>query len=233
MLFEPGPIALIPDSEFPTAGPRSNLAGDAAQLAAALAAHEGALGARQLTMAGGLTTTMEGDAALELAAAAAAHDGQSRAFDASIGAVSSNADVQAGELAGLTNDVADDIRAGEVSPPGFVEHPGLGGPGGEENPREPPDVTRPEDTLGAAIIGFYQMYFRRTPDNAEINEHANNPGGASAIEQAILGSEEYANHVSELYQQYFERPASGDEIDEHRRHHDSLAAVEDNVRSRA
>lgn len=234
-LFERGPLDPVDVEAATVLGARTTFAADAAQLAQSLDHGGGALSAAASVMASSWTPRMELDAGGDLAAAADAHDRQVRDFDSAIGTVAGNADAHVGEIAGLSNDTAADIAAGEPGFPGYDEHPpNASWPIGEANPPEaPPDTPGPGETVADLITTFYNRYLDRDPGVEGINAWADLWPDRDAIEHGILFSGEYADDVDQIYQAALDRHVSGSELDEHHAHKDSLASVRDQVQSRA
>jgi hypothetical protein len=184
MLFEPGPLRLFTEAEFPRAGEPLRLEGIAAQLAADLDAHASALGGQQLTMSAGLASGMEGDAALDLAELERELAGQAGALDFSIGDVAAAAGVQEYEIAGLSNDAAQDIADAELPPA-----------------PTPPDRTENEDRFDPEFVdivrGYYLKFLGRDANDDEIESHRGNPSGFAGILAVIFASDEYKQRLLE------------------------------------
>lgn len=198
MLFNPGPLDPVDVDAATRIGPRSTFAADAARVAQQLGAGDGALGASQGAMASAWAPGVELGAGSDLAAAADAHDRQARDFDDSIGAVAGNADAHVGEIAGLSNDTAADIEAGEPGFPDYVDHPIPGTEGGpppigeappREPPPEPPDDEHP--TIYDAIARLYRELLDREGSQGEIEGWVATGLTIDEIRAAFLDSPEY------------------------------------------
>lgn len=235
MLLEPGPVAPVDVNAWTQPGARTTFAADAASLAGQLGAAGSTIAGMRSAIASSGPPRMETDAGLDLAAAVAAHDAQVRDIDSAIATVAGNADAHVGEIAGLSNDTAADIAAGEPGFPRYDEHPpNASWPIGEANPPDqPPDSPGPEGDVAALITAYYNKYLRRNPGLEGINAWAPLWPNQDAIEHGILFSQEYADRVDQLYQAILERNVESGELAEHRAHKDSLDDVEDQARARA
>lgn len=235
MLFEPGPLVPIDVDLWTRPGPKTNLEGDAASLAAQLGAHDSAISGAQQSMRASWSPGVAGDAGLDLGAAAGAHDQFAKEFDSSVAAIATNADAQTGTIAALINDTGDDLKAGEPPLPEPVTWPPPPSWGiGEGNPPPEPEPTPPPGgTVADFIIGLYQKYLRRSPSTPEINNWADHWPNKDLIEHGILYSQENADKVNALYRQWLERDVTGDELAEARAKFWSLDDVEADVKSRA
>jgi len=199
MLWEPGPLTPIPDSEFPVAGVRPSLAADAAAVAAQLGIHDQRLGGASGAIVAAADAEIDGGAGLDLGAAMAAHDDQARDFDPSIADVAGNAGAQDGEIAGLMIETGDDIRAGEPAPPDYVEHQSSGAPpappglprGPDEEPGPPPPEPPPSGSLYDYVASLYRELLDREGSDGEIQGWVDAGLSAQAIRDGFIGSDEY------------------------------------------
>lgn len=136
MEFEPGPLRLFPDDEFPAAGVPSNFALLAAEEATALDSSATALEREQLAIASSGEPRVDPGVALELGDAASEHERQSRESDPAIGGVAAALGSSEEDLSGLTLTLVEDLRTPEPPYPRVPPGPD------EENP-EAPETTPP------------------------------------------------------------------------------------------
>jgi len=150
LVYTPGPLRLFLDADLPRPTIRASFAAIVAGEAAALGLADIALAARQSMMAPALASPLMPVAALDLAAARGELVSQLGAVDPAIASVAAAAGVLEGELAGLTNEAAQDVGAVPGEPGmGDWEYPGGSQPPprGPRNP-EPPDVQHPDPPPG-------------------------------------------------------------------------------------
>lgn len=137
MLFEPGPLRLVLDDEFPVRGPLPRFAALVARESEQLEAAATAIGLDAGIVARALETEIEGPGGLDLALVSTELASQSRDVDPAIGSVAATADALEAALAGLTGQVPSDF-AGPPTPPSPAA-PGdyrTGQPGGKRGDEE-------------------------------------------------------------------------------------------------
>ena len=179
MLLDPGPLTLFVESDFPIPGPRGEMETAAAGEVSALMAHADALLGPQLEIAGAGDAGIDAQVGALLGAASAELDRQSRESDSSIAGAVTGAAVLEGDLAGLTNEVGNDLHVDvpdePAIPPG-ADNPSPGvGPNPPEQPTAPPDDQDAPDNKwpptapvardgsgsdGSGLVGLYQGYLR-------------------------------------------------------------------------
>lgn len=130
MLFNPGPLTLLPDSVFPRLVVRNEFEQQAAVEVSALEQHALGLGIQASAIASALGSSTQGLEGLELAAFAAELARQPSDLDATVGGVAASVDVLEREFGGLIGELPD--------PNVVVPEPTSGPPAGTETPGAPP-----------------------------------------------------------------------------------------------
>jgi hypothetical protein len=210
MLLDRGPIDPIDvDAQFaPSSLPP--LEGVVAETVAQLGAGDAALAGQQSIMASDDEASDVIAGGLDLATADEELAGQAGALDSAIGGVAAAADVQDGDIPGLSNESVEDASASTaIDWPPFTDHannntpptappvvpidpelpqppyidPGAGGGAGPAVPVV--------DAFAQAVVALYAELLDRTPSADEIAIHRGNPGGLAGVRQTILDSDEY------------------------------------------
>jgi hypothetical protein len=130
MLFDPGPLPLLPDSVFPRLDVRRDFEAAAAGEVSALEQHAFGLGIQASVIASALGSSTQGLEGLELAAFAQELAHQPSDLDTTVGGVAASVDVLEREFGGLIGELPD--------PNVVVPEPTSGPPAGTETPGAPP-----------------------------------------------------------------------------------------------
>lgn len=160
MLYERGPLDLFVDAAIPAPGLRDTFDGLTASEVVALDAGAGALVAAGLTFASAAAAVDDG-AALDVADAAAELNRQPGDVSPELAAAAAGVEILDGDLAGLTNEISDDLRQpvppAPTIPPAPDDPYHAGNPDPEHGPPPPAPITYddgpPVARLGGGCFG--------------------------------------------------------------------------------
>jgi hypothetical protein len=177
MLFEAGPLRLVPDAELPRPSVVPIFEGLAGSEVATLEGAAVGLSVSQGTMASAPAPIDPLRTGADVAAAASELARQTTEGPGAIVGVHGNAGAQESELGGLAGEIGRDLQERVPAPPTI--------------PPEQVQQDRNDPQFFAIVTEWYVKYLGRTPSQDELIAHFGNPGGLAGVLAVILNSDEY------------------------------------------